>query len=492
VNETARDGWWQLLRAEWTKLWSVRRWTITMLGAAGLTVLLSVVVSGLGTTDVNRYPTFVSGPDGTPVDDEFQFASQPVTGDATMTAHVVSQTISHEWAGAGIMMKDGHTSGSRYAAVLVTPKHGVRMQANFTTDHEASDPTSMWLRLVRIGDTVTGYESKDGVTWREIGRESGLGLPPTVEIGLFVSSPARVVIERQAGSTSVGEVPTTGRAVFDAVRLDGHTIALTGRQVRRPAAPEGIEPPTNKPPAESGGRDSGTTVLDGVYTLTGSGKIGPNPPPDDIVQVSLFGVFGGIIALIGVGVLSMTSEFKRGLLRTTFAASPRRGRVLAAKAGVLGAATFGVGLVASVTAFLLAQPVLRSRGWTLPAHPPPSLADGPVLRAVVTAAVFIAAVALLSLGLATILRHSAAAITSVIGLVVLPFILGSVLPAEAARWLLQVTPAAGFATLRAKPPTVMLVDPSAMIDPWLGLGVACLYAMVSLAGGWWLLRRRDV
>jgi hypothetical protein len=56
---------------------------------------------------------------------------------------------------------------------------------------------------------------------------------------------------------------------------------------------------------------------------------------------------------------------------------------------------------------------------------------------------------------------------------------------------MQLTPAGGLATQRAKPPTVMLVDPSAMINPWSGLAVACLYAAAALAGAWWLLCRRD-
>jgi hypothetical protein len=233
------------------------------------------------------------------------------------------------------------------------------------------------------------------------------------------------------------------------------------------------------------------TEAAGVFTLTGSGKIGPNAPDDDIVQVSLFGVLAGVIVLVVVGALFMTSEFKRGLLRTTLWANPRRGRMLAAKAVVLGGVGFVVGLVSSIVAFLVAQPLLRDRGWNPPAHPTPALTDPAVLRVLLTTGLFVAAVALLALGVAAITRHSAAAIGGVIALVVLPWLVAVALPTGAARLLMQLTPAGGFATQRAKPPTVTLVEPSALIGPWAGLAVTGAWAAAALAGAWWLVRRRD-
>ena len=488
---TAHDGFGAQLWAEWTKLRSVRRWLITLGGAFVLSVLLSLLVAASSNTDYNAHPDFVSGPDGTPVADEFHFAGQTLTGDGTITAHVVAQANSQEWAGAGLMMKDGLTSGTRYAAVLVTPSHGVHMQVNYTTDIDGgAGGVGQWLRLTRTGQQITAYRSADGVTWQSIGSTDRVGLPATVQVGLFVSSPPKMVFSRQAGTTSVGLLPTTGQASFDQVSLGQSTVDLSDRDVRmpRPPDPEDVNP--NKPGAvlDAGGT---MTQTGDVYTLTGSGKIGPNEPDDDMVQVGLFGILAGIIALVAVCVLFMTSEYKRGLLRTTFTANPRRGRTLAAKAVVLGAVTFGIGLLAAVTAFFVTQPLMRDRGWAPPAFPHQSLADGPVLRAVLTTAIFVSAVALFSLGAAAVMRHSAAAITTVVGLVVLPYVLGSFLPAGAARWLLQLTPAGGFATMRAKPTTSTLADPSAMISPWAGLGIACVYAVVALAAGWWLLRRRD-
>jgi hypothetical protein len=210
-----------------------------------------------------------------------------------------------------------------------------------------------------------------------------------------------------------------------------------------------------------------------------------------MVQVSLFGILAVVIVLMAIGTLFMTSEFKRGLLRTTWWASPRRGRMLAAKAVVLAGVGFVVGLASALAAFFVAQPLLRDRGWTPPAFPRPALTDPAVLRALVTTALFVAAAAVFALGVAAITRHSAAAIGSVIALVVLPLLVAAALPADAARRMMQLTPAGGFATQRAKPPTLALVDPSAMISPWWGLAVTGAWAAAALAGAWWVLRRRD-
>ena len=126
------------------------------------------------------------------------------------------------------------------------------------------------------------------------------------------------------------------------------------------------------------------------------------------------------MAIVALGVLFVTSEYRRGMIRTTFAASPRRGRVLAAKAVVLGGVTFVAGLVASLVAFF-ARPADPARQRVRAARPTrtPSLADGPVLRAVVGhRGCLLALLAVFSLAVGVILRRSAGAITLVVALVV--------------------------------------------------------------------------
>jgi ABC-type transport system involved in multi-copper enzyme maturation permease subunit len=470
-----------LVRAEWTKLRSVRRWVLGLLAAVPLTLAFSLLTGGSSGTDLNDHPEELGpiGPAGERVKDAYSMLHQPLAGDGSLTARVAELTgeegFGHEWAKAGIMLRESTEPGSRYAAVLVTPEHGVRLQANYTTDLAGSDsPAPRWLRLTRTGDTITGYESADGSAWDEVGAVELAGLPPTVEVGLFATSPDRLEVETSVGSSSVGARPALATGTFDNVQTD---------------APGPWREYDSSRGFVGGG---GTAEVNGVFTVTGSGDIGPNPPDDDVTQLSLLGATFGLIAMVAIGVLFITAEYRRGMIRTTFAASPRRGRVLVAKAIVLGAAAFVVGLVASLTAFLVTQPILRANGFGPPGYPIPSLADWPVLRAVVGAAVFLALVAVLSLGVGAILRRSAGAIAVVVvALIPLTILVGG-LPLTAAQWVMRTTPAAGLAILQT-----IEVDHDATVEPWgmapplAGLGVLAAYAAAALAVAVWLVRRRD-
>lgn len=474
------SGFGRLLRAEWTKLWSVRRWLLGMAAAVLLTLLFSLVTAAGSSSDRNQRPEdFTIGPDGELVRDELHLVHQPLTGDGSLTVRVGAQQDSHPSARAGVMLRESLPPGSRYAAVLVTPGDGVRFQANYTIDRPGSASTApRWLRLTRTGSTVTGYESADGADWQEVGSIDLPGLPATVPVGFFVNSPDEVEYGRSFGGSSSGERPTPGRAEFDRVRL---TPAPPGATWDRTDTSRGFV------------RTGGEFRQDGDrFTLEGSGDLVVDPPDTDHAQMSLFGLVLGQIAVAVVAVLFITSEYRRGMIRTTFAASPRRGRVLAAKAIVIGAATFLVGLVATVTAFLVSQPVLRGNGFGPPAYPAVSLADGPVLRAVVGGAVLLGLVAVFSLGLGAILRRGAGAIAAVVMLLMVPVIIEGGLPLAVAQWLIRSTPAAGFAILQTQPvdQARRIVAPD-MADPLPGLGVVALYAAASLAVAYWRLRRRD-
>lgn len=499
---TGRESFAGLLLAEWTKLRSVRRWVITLVGAVVLTIGLSYLAASGNKTDINRDPHMIGGPLGKPVADAFYFVHQPVTGDTTITVRVASFTPQTDRAvremggqqlvrlddpspfaqpAAGIMIKDGTRPGSSYAAVLLTAAQGVRMQWDFDADRAGSaGGGTRWLRLVRSGGTITGYESADGVTWTKIGVATPQQLPSTVEVGFYVTSPPSVYTTRGGGSSSVGMRPTRASATFDNVQ------AATAAVWR--AEPVGVPMSEEK----QGGSDTGAmTAATGSYTVTGSGKVGPNPPDDDMVEAALIGVIAGLLALIAVGVLFATSEYRRGMIRTTFTALPRRGRVLAAKAAVLGTTSFLVGLVGAVGSLLLAIPVLRRRGFTPPAFPEPSLTDGAVLRTILLTAAFMAGVTVVGLAIGVLLRHTAAAITVTVVLVILPLIVGMILPGSSPKWLMYTTLAGGMATQRAKPPTITLAEPWALIGPWAGIGVIAAWVAGTLGLAWWQQRTRD-
>ena len=152
---------------------------------------------------------------------------------------------------------------------------------------------------------------------------------------------------------------------------------------------------------------------------------------------------------------------------------------------MLAATVLVVGLIATLAGLFLSQPLWRSGGFAPPAYPYPSLADGPVLRAVVGTALFLMLIALFSLGVGTILRRTAAGIVLVVSLVVVLQIVTGVLSVEASTWVNRVTPVAGLAIQQTVP------SPDTVIGPWAGLGVLAAYAAGSLGAAFWLLRKRD-
>lgn len=460
-----RDGFDRLLLAEWTKLRSVPRWGLTMLAAIVLTVLVALLVAaGSGSEDVG-------GAGGSqsvkPFRDAGHLVHRPLAGDGSLVARVATQASSHQEAKAGLILRESTRPGSPYAAVMVTPGRGVRLQSDFTTDVAGSAGTApRWLKLTRSGDSVTGYESADGAAWSRVGTVRLDELPQRVEVGLFVASPNAIKINRQFGSESIDERPTDGKATFERVSLE-------------PAQPQQSVPWRDHDGSSTNGKGGSSRAGD-TFTVTGSGDIGPYELGEDVTKTTLSGVLIGLTAIVALAVLFITSEYKRGTIWMTFAACPRRGRVLAAKSVVIGAVTFVAGLVAAFGAILLAQPILRSNDKT-----PASLTEGPVLRAVVGTAALLAVIAIFSLAVATILRRSAAAITVVLMLLLIPYILATGLPLSASLWLGRLTPAAGFAIQE----TMERYDTA--IGPWAGFGVLCGYTAITLAIAFWLLRRRD-
>jgi hypothetical protein len=330
---------------------------------------------------------------------------------------------------------------------------------------------------------VTSAASADGEHWTTVGTARVDGLTGAARIGLFATSPCDLTVVRNSLGGSIGQCRfTETTAVFD-------TVTVTGAGSTEPWSLDdvGVEVPGHHPghAEQSGGR----------ITVTGNGDIAPRGTEDGIaVEQTLSGIALAMIVVVVLGVLVVTAEYRRGLIRTTLLASPRRGRVLLAKALVLGGVTFAVGLVACGVTMPLAIRVLRSGGnFVLPV---PAVTQ---VRAVVGGAALLALVAVLALGIGAVLRRGVAGVTTAVVVVVLPFLLAtaSVLPDEASRWLLRLTPAAAFAVMQSIPayPQVVRNYVPQMgyypLPPWAGLAVLVAYAAGVLALAVVLLRRRD-
>ena len=208
----------------------------------------------------------------------------------------------------------------------------------------------------------------------------------------------------------------------------------------------------------------------------------------DPAKVSLTGVDLGQAVVAVLAVLAVSGEYSTGMIRTTLAAMPRRTTVLAAKAAILTGLVLTAGTIAVLGSVLAGRLILPGHGFT-PAHgyPPLSLADGPVLRAAAGSVLYLALIALLSLGAATTVRDSAAAVGAALGLLYLfPIIAAVVTDPHWQRHLQQIGPMSAGLEIQA---TTGLR--SLPIGPWAGLGVLAAWAAAALLAGGLLLRLRD-
>ncbi|MEW9530426.1 ABC transporter permease subunit [Microbispora sp. NPDC049125] len=499
AQPAGRDGFPQLLRTEWTKFRTVRGWVLGMVAAAVMMVLVALL-AGAG-SDQHGLPAVPIGPGGEPVTDSFYFVHRPLGGNGSITVSVAALRggISSDraglrpgivpWAKAGIIIKESTRQGSPYAAIMVTGSHGVRMQDDYVNDRAGlpgavSAASPRWLRLDRSGDAVTGYESADGTHWTMVGTVHVDGLGSTVQGGLFVASPPSV--------QGFGTVPSVATAVFGNLRVQGGWLGghWKGGQVG-PESRTFSGYPANAPGSFT---DSGGSV-----TVTGAGDIAPavreTLPTGGTIGDILTGTFAALIAVIVVGTQFVTAEYRDDMIYVTLAASPRRSRVLAAKAIVLGAVTFVAGLAGSVVAIPLGKRLAEANGVYL--FPVTSSA---LLRAEVGTAALLATAAILALAVGAMLRRSAGAVTTVVVAIALPYILVAqipFLPAGASSWLTRVTPAAAFAVQQTLVPYHQVTSISTPYNgyyplaPWAGFAVLAGYAAVCLAVAAVLLRRRD-
>ena len=208
----------------------------------------------------------------------------------------------------------------------------------------------------------------------------------------------------------------------------------------------------------------------------------------DPAKVSLTGIDLGQAIVAVVAVTAVSGEYSTGMIRLTLTAMPRRWLVLAAKAAVVGTATLVTGAVA-VLASVLAGQLLLDRHGIDPAHgyQALSLANGPVLRAAAGSVLYLALIALLSLGIAAAVRDSAVAIGVVLGLLYLfPIVAGVVGDADWKRHLDQISPMTAGMYIQATTDLRSLP-----LTPWQGLGVLAAWAAGALVAGGLLLCLRD-
>jgi ABC-2 type transport system permease protein len=201
----------------------------------------------------------------------------------------------------------------------------------------------------------------------------------------------------------------------------------------------------------------------------------------DPTNTSLVGTVFGQLAIGVFGVLAVTAEYASGTIRASLTAVPHRTRWLVAKGSIYGLVALVVGEVLSFASFLMGQAIFSGR------VPSASLTNLAVLRAVTLAGVYLALIALLAMGIGTILRNTAAAITIVVALLlVIPGIISALpvgLENSIGRFLPERIVGSSMAAVLREPHS---------FGPWTGTALLCSYVAVVLVGAVALLRRRDV
>jgi ABC-type transport system involved in multi-copper enzyme maturation permease subunit len=158
-------------------------------------------------------------------------------------------------------------------------------------------------------------------------------------------------------------------------------------------------------------------------------RLGFDPTQASIVGLALLGQ----LIIVVLGALTITSEYSTGMIRTSLAVMPGRGRLYAAKGAVLTAVTLVIVIITSFASFFIGQYLLRST------HVTATLGQPSVLRAVLGSALYVVLSGLFAFGIGAIVRSTAGAMTTAYGLLFLLPQLAKALPsawyAEVVRWL---------------------------------------------------------
>jgi ABC-2 type transport system permease protein len=223
-------------------------------------------------------------------------------------------------------------------------------------------------------------------------------------------------------------------------------------------------------------------IVAATHVSPGGGGGGQDP-----TKLALIGVDLGQAVVAILAVLAVTEEYAAGMIRVTLAAMPRRGLVLGAKAVNIAGLTLVTG-VPAVAGCLIAGRLLLPEAGLDPAHGYAliSIAHGPTLRAAFGSVLYLALIAVLSLGIGTVFRDSAVSTGIVLGLLYLPPLLAQLLSGPWRRHIQQIAPMTTGLAIEATRNIRSLP-----VSPWAGLGILAAWAAGMLLLGLVVLTARD-
>jgi len=185
------------------------------------------------------------------------------------------------------------------------------------------------------------------------------------------------------------------------------------------------------------------------------------------------------LAICVLGVLVMTGEYSSGTIRASLLAVPGRTPMLVAKAIVFAGLAFVVAEVAAFPSFFIGSAIFHSRV-------PVSITDAGVLRAVIGVGLYIAVLGVFAIAVGTLVRHTAGAITGIIGFVLVLSPLTLLLPGSIGAHIHAYLP-----TEAGQQITTTFQSPDRLLGPWQGLGVFCVWTIALMVVANYALTHRD-
>lgn len=218
---------------------------------------------------------------------------------------------------------------------------------------------------------------------------------------------------------------------------------------------------------------AGAVVSDSSQDMDGENPLG----------LGFFGLLLGSMCIITLGVLTTASEYGTGMIRTTMTACPSRGRVLTAKAIVFFLVSFVVTLACVSFVAVVQASMLEGNGAKTPS-------GAEWLKGTVGVSLYLALLGLLSLLIGSVIRHSAGAITIMIGVLLAPLVIALFMFAssleDVRRALLEYSIPNQLSVFYSN--SLSDTGPSGWDPLWIVLGVTA----AAFAGAYALLEKRDV
>jgi regulation of enolase protein 1 (concanavalin A-like superfamily) len=147
-----------------------------------------------GSTSPSDFSMLSIGSDIWGAADQFRYTYRPLVGDGQIIARVTSVEDTDGWAKAGVMIRETLGAGSKHAAMFISPGNGIALQYRTSTGGSTNSTAGsttlkapIWLKMSRVGNTLHGYSSSDGVNWTELGSVT-ISMGSSVYVGLAATS----------------------------------------------------------------------------------------------------------------------------------------------------------------------------------------------------------------------------------------------------------------------------------------------------------------